>query len=279
MPMEVSRTATPGSDTIRRAIVASVAMVYATITVLIAAYPNEIMLNSPVSATVTAGIAVSAAAAVVFRQKFGGLYGKTYVALAIGLACWFAGELVYTYDSVIMGSSSSSLSLAEVPWLMLYAFFGYYVFRTYRFFGYAVSRLHMISVLAGVSVLMAVTTYSILTALGPAVEKDKPLVIIRLIYPIGDAVLLGPSVLLLLTLRHGLLTYTPWLFVSVGLILIAGADIAFSNMSLFQIDLGPVVYPLYSAGNVAFAGALLWYNRFGIYDHGKALTAFQEGNR
>ena len=254
-------------------------MTYVTITISILVYPTNNLLNSPASVTLSAGVATAAAAVVVFRQKTGGLYGRTYVALALGLACWFVGELIYTYDSVILGSPPATLSLAEVPWLSLYAFFGYYVFKTYQFFGYAVKRSHTITVLAGVSVLMAITTSSVLNSLGTAVQ-DEPLLIIRLLYPIGDAVLIAPSVLLLLTLRHGLLTYTPWLFISIGLILIAAADIAFSNESLIHIaDLGVISFPLYNAGNLAFAGALIWYSRFGIYDKGKAMNAFQKGNR
>jgi hypothetical protein len=277
--MEVSRPTALGSDWMRRVIAFGVAMTYVTITISILVYPSYNLLNSPASITVTAGIATAAAGAVVFRQKTGGLYGKVYIALALGLACWFVGEIIYTYDSVILGSPPTALSLAEVPWLSLYAFFGYYVFKTYQFFGYAVKRSHTIAVLTGVSVLMAITTSAILNSLGTAVEEE-PLLMVRILYPIGDAVLIAPSVLLLLTLRHGLLTYTPWLFVSIGLILIAAADIAFSNESLIQVaDLGVVTIPLYNAGNLAFAGALLWYNRFGIYDKGKALNAFREGNR
>jgi hypothetical protein len=278
-PVEVFRPSILSSRAMRRAIGAAIASAYALITILILIYPTDNLLNSPLSITVTAGIATAAAGAVVIRQKTSGLYGKTYLALMIGLACWFAGELIYTYESMMAGSSVSTISVAEGPWLALYAFFGYYVFKTYRFFGYAVKRNHMLIVLAGVALLMAITTLSILNSLGNAVENE-PLLLIRLLYPIGDAVLVAPSVLLLLTLRHGLLTYTPWLFTSIGLIMIAAGDIAFSNMSLLQVaDLGVITFPLYNAGNLAFAGALLWYGKFGLYDHGKALNAFQEGNR
>ena len=263
----------------RIAIGAVVASAYALITVLILIYPTDNLLNSPMSITITAGIATAAAGAVVIKQKTSGLYGKTYVALMIGLACWFTGELIYSYESMTAGSSFSSISAAEGPWLALYAFFGYYVFKTYRFFGYAVKRNQMLVVLAGVALLMAITTLSILNSLGSTVETE-PLLLIRLLYPIGDAVLIAPSVLLLLTLRHGLLTYTPWLFTSIGLVMIAAGDIAFSNMSLLQVgDLGVITFPLYNAGNLAFAGALLWYGKFGVYDHGKALNSFQEDNR
>ena len=277
--MEVSRPATLNSVGLRRIIAIAVAAAYTIMTIFTVANPTDNLLNSPASVTITAGIAVAAASVVVFKQKTSGLYGKTYVALTIGLSCWFAGELIFTYDSVIVGSPPASLSLAEVPWLSTYAFFGYYVFKAYQFFGYAVTRSHMITVLAGVSLLMAMTTSSILNSLGSAVENE-PLLLIRLLYPIGDAVLIVPSVLLLLTLRHGILTYTPWLFISIGLILVAAADIAFSNMSLLQIaDVGVMIFPLYNAGNLAFIGALVWYSRFGVYDHGRALSAFQEGNR
>jgi hypothetical protein len=263
----------------RRIIASVVATSFAAIAIMIAAYPSGNLLNSPASVTVTAGVATAAAVAVVLRQKTGGLYGKTYAALAIGLGCWFTGELLYTYESVILGSTPSALSVAEMPWLLLYAFFGYYVFKTYRFFGYAVKRSHVFTVLAGVSLLMALTTSSVLNSLGSAVDTE-PLLLVRLLYPIGDAVLIAPSVLLLLTLRHGLLTYTPWLFVSIGLILVAAGDITFSNSSLLQIeDLGVITFPLYNAGNLAFAGALIWYSKFGIYDRSKALHAFQQGNR
>ena len=110
--MEVSRPVTLTSDVMRRTIVAVIASAYGVITILILAYPVDNLLNSPMSVTVTAGIAVVAATSVVLRQKASGLYGKTYVALTIGLACWFAGEFIYTYESVVVGSSFSTISIA-----------------------------------------------------------------------------------------------------------------------------------------------------------------------
>jgi hypothetical protein len=103
---------------------------------------------------------------------------------------------------------------------------------------------------------------------------------IRLSYPIGDAVLIIPSILLLITLRHGLLTYTPWLFSSVALILITAADILFSNVAFFGVvDVYKVAFPLYNAGNLTFVGALFWHSKFGIYDHNNAIAAFKQRNR
>ncbi len=277
--MAVLRQDATDSDAIRRIILAILVSSVAAIFAATVADPNDNVFNTPVSVTITAGIAASVGLLVALRHRISGLYGKTYVALAAGLICWFAGEMIWTYDNVIVGSAPSTVSIAEAPWLALYAFFGYYVFKTYGFFGYAVNRRHLILVLAGVSILIASTTYSVLNSLGGTMQGE-PLLMVRLVYPIGDAVLIVPSVLLLLTLRHGLLTYTPWLFVSVALILIAGADILFSHVSLLEIfDLSWIIFPLYNAGNLAFTAALIWYNKFGIYDHGKAMQLFQQRNK
>ena len=58
--------------------------------------------------------------------------------------------------------------------------------------------------------------------------------------------------------------YTPWLLISVALILIAAGDVLFSNISLLaEFDLSTTAFPLYDAGNLCFVGALVWYNTFG----------------
>ena len=273
--MAVLRQTATNSDAIRKIILVTLSTSIAVIFAATVFSPNDKVFNTPVSVTATAGISASAALMVAIKHKLSGLYGKTYLALAAGLICWFAGEMIWTFDNVIAGSPPSTVSIAEVPWLALYAFFGYYVFRTYRFFGYAVSKRHLIVVLSGVSILIASTTYSVLNSLEGSMQTE-PLLMVRLVYPIGDAVLTVPSVLLLLTLRHGLLTYTPWLFVSAALILVAGAGILFSHVSLLEIfDISWIIFPLYNAGNLAFTAALTWYNKFGIYDRSKALQLFQ----
>jgi hypothetical protein len=267
--MEALRKTASASGTMRTRIIACVAGAAAIIWLLTVLLHDNPILDTPISETITSGIALAAAIAVVARQKTNGLYGSTYVALAIGLACWFIGEMIWTYDYVIMGKEPTQLSLADVPWLALYAFFGYYTFKTYQFFIRTVNRLHVFAVMSAVAVVIAYTTYSMLDSLD---QIESPAVAaVRLLYPLGDAALIIPSVLLLITLRHGLLTYTPWLLGSAGLVLIAAADILFTNMAF---DLSSAATPLYSAGNLTLAGALIWYRKFGIYNQGRAIDSF-----
>lgn len=269
---------TSSSDRLRTRIILSLMAAVGAIWLATIFLPDDAILNTSLSTTMTAGMSFVAAMLVIARQKPGGLYGKTYTALAIGLACWFAGEMIWTYDNLIAGKEAAQLSLADIPWLALYAFFGYYVFKTYQFFGFAVNKYHLLVVVATVGTIIAVTMYSILSALGDF--GSLAVAMVRLSYPIGDAVLIVPSVLLLITLRHGQLTYIPWLFSSVALILIAVADILFSNIALSgTVDVYKIAFPLYNTGNLVFFSALLWYDKFGIYDQIKAIEAFQERNR
>jgi len=276
--MEALRKTISDSERMRAKIIAALACAVASIWVLTILLPDNLILNTPISVAITSGIAISAAIAVVAKQKTTGLYGRTHVALAIGLACWFAGQMIWTYDNIIVGKEPTQLSLADIPWLALYGFGGYYVFKIYRFFGYSVNRYHFAVVVSSVALIIAYTTYSILDS--QELIESPVVAAVRILYPLGDAVLLVPSVILLITLRHGLLTYTPWLFASVALVLIAAADILFTNISLLgAFDLLPIAFPLYNAGNLTLAGALIWYSRFGIYDQNKAADSFKEKNR
>jgi hypothetical protein len=262
----------------RTGIIAGLAGAIATIWVLTVMLPDDPILNTSISIAITSGIAMTAAIIVAAKQKTNGLYGITYIAFAIGLACWFAGEMIWVYDNMILGKEPTQLSLADIPWLALYGFFGYYVFKTYQFFGYAVNKQHIIMVVSMVAMVLAYTTYAILNS--PDLIESPAVMTVRLLYPFGDAVLIVPSVLLLITLRHGLLTYTPWLFASAGLILIAAADILFTNISLHGAsDLFAIAFPLYNAGNLTLTGALIWYSKFGMYDQSRAKDSFQERNR
>jgi hypothetical protein len=278
--MKVQRRSVADSGKMRQVIMTALALAIAAIAVLINLFPDEVMLNSSVSVTATAGIAMVISIVIAFKQKMDGLYGKINAALAIGLVCWFAGEVIWTYDNIIIGREPAELSLADAPWLALYGFFGYYIFKSYRFFGNTVNKYHAIVVIGGVAALMANTIFTVYSTL-ESVQTLSPLTVaIRLAYPVGDAILIAPSLLLLITLRHGLLTYTPWLLISIALILIAAGDVLFSNISLLaEFDLSTIAFPLYNAGNLCFVGALVWYNMFGVYDRSRALKSYQERNR
>jgi len=273
------------SDRMRRIIIIVLAISIAVIFLLTMSNRDNMYIKSMLPVTITAGIAMTMCIHVALRERMVGLFGKTYAALAIGMVCWFVGEAIWSYESIQLGKGPTELSIAEIPWLVLFAFFGYYIFHTYCFFARNVNRYYLILVLGLASILVVTTEYYSLIAFEQNTQGLQQTMsilaaIVRLSYPIGDAVLIVPSILLLITLRHGLMTYTPWLFISLGLIFICAADFLFSNIALLgEMDLGLIAYPLYSAGNIAFTGGLIWYARFGILEKNKTQKAFQEENR
>lgn len=233
-------------------------------------------------------MATAFAIIVVARQRGSGLFGKTHIALALGLACWLAGQTIWAYETFADSREPSESSIADIPWLAFYAFLGYYIFKMYKYFGKTVSKYNLILVSGLVVALTINTVYSTFIAYEKGLHQtvkneDLPsfsTAVVRSAYPVLDAIIVMPALLLLVTLRRGLLTYTPWLFSSLALVLTAGADMLFTNMALLdRADLSTFAYTLYNAGNLAFAGGLYWYNRFVIYNEKKLLEEFQRQNR
>lgn len=63
---------------------------------------------------VVAGVAVGISLMIVWRQKFDGLNGRTYVAFSSGLALWFVAEILWTYYKLFAGVEDLFPSLADV---------------------------------------------------------------------------------------------------------------------------------------------------------------------
>ena len=61
---------------------------------------EERVFYNNVTVNVTAAIAVAFAAVTIYRQKLDGLYGRTYLSLAIGLGLWFAAEITWTFFEI-----------------------------------------------------------------------------------------------------------------------------------------------------------------------------------
>ena len=274
-------------DSVRRRIIVTLVVAIAAISALISLNPWG-LIQSFFSTSITAGIAVSFSIIVIARQRASGLFGRTHLALAIGLAFWFAGQVIWAAEMTTSGREPSDLSAADIPWLALYVPFGYYILMTYRHFGKTVTKYHLVIVAGIVAVLTFSAVYTAyffykhsMVQGGNSGEQPSMLVAtIRSAYPLGDAVLVVPAILLLITLRKGMLTYTPWLFVASALILVSVADMLFTNMALLnRTDLSGYAYTLYNAGNLAFAGGLYWYNRFVIFNAKWVIEEFQRANR
>jgi hypothetical protein len=250
---------------------------------------EERVFYNDVTVSVTSAIALVFAAVTICRQKLDGLYGRTYASLAIGLGLWFVAEITWTYFEIGLKIDTPFPSVADVFWLAGYGFFAYHLYRIYKFVGKntvrqtaglivsittAIALGYLVNLIIGVSEI----PYS------QGLNADEViLMLVSISYPILDGVLLVPAILILWSIRNGRLVVTHWMLIALSMILVVIADsgfgyIAVSNISSVQ-EADWIWDILYNAGYLSMAFALIWYNRFFVFDEKKEQKKWKERNR
>jgi len=208
---------------------------------------------------VSTGSAAALGLLVAIKQGWSGLHGKTYASLAIGLILWTAGEVLWVYAEVVLQNELPDASIADVLWISGYGFFGYHLFKNYQYFGRTVDKKLVIIIGALIAASLAYVSGEI-SAIMEGSSADLLTAIMRISYGVGDFVIIYPAILLVITLRKARLHFSPWFFVSVGLLLTASADVMFAFVSIQEsIETEWISNLLYNAANMSMAGGLYWY--------------------
>jgi hypothetical protein len=250
---------------------------------------EERVFYNDVTVSVTSAIALVFAAVTICRQKLDGLYGRTYASLAIGLGLWFVAEITWTYFEIGLKIDTPFPSVADVFWLAGYGFFAYHLYRIYKFVGKNTVRQTaglIVSITTAIALGYLVNLIIGVSEISYSQELKADEVILMLVsisYPILDGVLLVPAILILWSIRKGKLVVTHWMLIALSMILVAIADsgfgyIAVSNISSVQ-EADWIWDILYNAGYLSIAFALIWYNRFFVFDEKKEQKKWQERNR
>lgn len=225
-----------------------------------------------------AAVALGISLTIVWRQKLDGLNGRTYAAFAAGLGLWFVAEILWTYYT-LFAEVDPFPSLADVFWIAGYAPFAYHLIATYRFFGQVV-RPHVIIIVSIAAGLFVGHTATLVSEAGSAAGEDLVSLVISLAYPVLDAVLIVPAVIVLASLRDGKLTLTPWIILSSSLLIIAAADSGFAYYQAAGMEEEIWVWDLlFCTSYISMAATLFWHYRFFIYHEKKVRRIWQEENR
>lgn len=226
----------------------------------------------------TAGAAFVMAAVVVLRQGKSGLYGKAQAALAIALALWLAGELLWTYYELGLGIETPLPSLADAAWLAGYAPAAYYLFRIYNFFGRGQSMLAL-TIFAATAAFVVYTSVAVVAASADP-EEDAFSLSVSLAYVIADGVLIVPAIMVLTRLRRGTFTAVPWFLLSLSILSSAAGDVGFAYYSAAGLEEQDWVWDLlFNTDYIVMTATLFWHNRFFIYDKNAARKEWQKENR
>ena len=215
---------------------------------------------------VTAATALCAAIIVLVRQiRVHSEYSKTFGFLTVGLGLWFTAEIIWTYYQLGLGVETPFPSLADVFWLAGYVPLTYHLYRIYNTVTIKVTdRDTMIVISAIVAAILAFLLYLVFSL--SVQPQDMLGLIINLTYPVLDAMLLIPAIVILWSFRRGEPAYTHWVMISLFIIFVTVADIGFDYALAVDEDSASqqewVWDMFYNAGYLSIAGALFWYSRY-----------------
>lgn len=260
-------------------LIASVATAYALATIALYEDKYSLLVFTDLSINAAAAGALALAIGIVYRQKLGGLHGKTYAAFALGLGMWFAAELLQTYYEIGVDDEVPFPSVADGLWLAGYAPFGYHLFATYRFFNKSARPHTLVIVVATTAAIFG--SFVPLTVLSSSLLSDNILELsVNVLYPTFDAILIVPAIMMFSILRKGKLGSVPWVLLSASVLIIAAADSAFGYIAATYPDSEIWGFStFYLAGYLCMAGALYCHSRFFIFDKARATRVWQEQNR
>ena len=218
----------------------------------------------PILAAVATGLAII----VVFRQKTKGVFGRSYAALAAGLALYFIAEILWAYYSIGLGIEVPFPSLADAFWLAAYAPFGYGLFTLSRMYSYGKYKKSSKTLIVTSIAVAAFASYYVaqLVSVADLTSSDgATAMIIGIAYPILDSIIIIPALLAVVSAGKGYLTSMPWIFVSWIFTAIADGIFGFTAVTSIAGDIS-IWNLFYNAAYLSMAAGLLWHNKYMILD-------------
>ena len=212
-----------------------------------------------ISASTTVLLAIS----IVYQQKHHHrLIEKADVALAIALGLSLSAEIVWAIYEIILEVVPPVPSWADAFSITAYASLGYYVFSTYLRF-YKQFHFSYVPAIAAIIASALFLTFIIAQTLNFAdLSSYRGVAIFTVIisYPILDAIIMVPAFLIVVNYKKEPRWFTPWIFKSAGIFLVAISDSWFALFVVTSItnELWPSAM-IFAAHNVIIAAGLLWY--------------------
>lgn len=153
-------------------------------------------------------------------KKYSGseVFGKTYLALAIGFLFLFVGDLVYNYYWIVLDEDPYP-SIADAFFIAFYFFTGYHLIQNIKYFKKGLGWGTKIGILGLSIAIIAGFTYMTLDW----IEEYPTDFWMGLIYTIGSASILSLGVLGVIVFRSSVLGIA-WMLLALGIFLYSFAD-------------------------------------------------------
>jgi len=147
------------------------------------------------------------------------IFGKTYLALAIGFILLFVGDLVYNYYLLVLDEDPYP-SLADIFFIAFYAFAAYHLIKNINYFKKDLSWTTKVSVVAvALVMILGFATFTLETL------YDDPVVyFMSMGYVVSSAIVLALALLAGTVFRNSVLG-PAWAMLIIGIFLYSVADI------------------------------------------------------
>jgi hypothetical protein len=169
--------------------------------------------------TINASIAAGLAVYLVYKQKFRGLHGKTHAALAAGLVLWLSADIIWAIYQLVLDVVPPIPSAADYLWLGAYGFLGYYLFMTYKEFQkkFNFGRKALIASVIGNAIFLGYIIALTVNLSVLSTSRGIEMFAVIVAYPILDATLMIPAIVILVEFRKEPVWFIPWICESLGI--------------------------------------------------------------
>src|SRR5919202_915627 len=197
-------------------------------------------------------------------------HSKSHLDLAIGLSLWLCADLIWAVYEIVLEIVPPVPSAADFLWLSAYGSLAYYLFRTYiqfhKQFRFKNRTLFLTAVGCAIFLSYIVTVTTSLADLSST--RGIAIFAVIVAYPICDAILMVPAIVILVNFRNEPLWFTPWVCECAGILLMAMSDSWFVPIILTSLVNQLWISSLFFAAHyLVIAGGLFWFLTAYAYHH------------
>ena len=215
---------------------------------------------------INASIAAGLATLVLYRHKHHhGIFDKSHSALAIGLCLWLTADIIWAVYQIVLEIVAPVPSIADFVWFSAYGFFGFYLYSTYFEFHkkFRFSRRLVVFSIIGAGVFLSYIIVVTTSIADFSSNRGIAMFIVVITYPVLDSILIVPAIVILLSFRNEPVWFTPWLFESAGILLMALSDSWFALIVVTSLSNQFWLSGLFFASHyIIISAGLLWYITF-----------------
>ena len=178
------------------------------------------------------------------------------------MVLWLSADIIWAIYQLVLDVVPPIPSAADYLWLGAYGFLGYYLFMTYKEFQkkFNFGRKALIASVIGNAIFLGYIIALTVNLSVLSTSRGIEMFAVIVAYPILDATLMIPAIVILVEFRKEPVWFIPWVCESLGIFLIVVSDSWFALIVLTSLVEQLWLSALFFAAHfLVMAAGLLWY--------------------